>query len=352
MATLRLVPASGEPFEVKGDSALVGREPSCDLVVADGSVSRKHARLERRDGGWTVVDQGSANGTFLDSQRVAEAALRPGQDLRFGAVTYRVEIEYEDTGTVSVSFPSADATVVASPQDMTTPALGIVLPSVIPTKPSTPAAAPPPPLPKAAAPAFPRPPAPAAPAPAPPPRQVAPPSSVPPVAPAPSRPAPPRAQAAAAPVGQMPAPPLEKKGRSPVFWIVTGCCGCLLLGVLLAMGIGGAAFYATQAPAAAVQEQLTELRRGDFEAAYRHLSRDLQAQLPPEDFERLVREHPGLAANKDATFWNRSVNNDRARLTGLLTPSSGDTETATFELVKEGGEWKITAIRVGGSATP
>jgi len=118
------------------------------------------------------------------------------------------------------------------------------------------------------------------------------------------------------------------------------------------MGLGGAAFYATQAPATAVHEHLAELRRGDLDSAYRRLSSELQAQLPPEDFERLVQEHPGLGQNKDATFWSRNVNNDRAKLSGILTPSSGDTEAATFELVKEGGEWKITAIRVGSSSTP
>ncbi len=76
MAALRLVPASGAAIDVSSDSALVGRDPTCDVVVSDGSVSRKHARLERRGEAWHVVDQGSANGTFVDSQRVVESALR------------------------------------------------------------------------------------------------------------------------------------------------------------------------------------------------------------------------------------------------------------------------------------
>ena len=146
----------------------------------------------------------------------------------------------------------------------------------------------------------------------------------------------------------MPAPPVSgKKGKGPVFWILTGCCGCLLLGLMLVAGIGGAAFWSTRAPATVVQTQLVELRRGDLEAAYHRLSSDLQAQLPREEFERLVREHPGLSENKDATFWKRSVNNDRATLTGVLTSQSGQAETATFELAKEGGEWRVSAIRVG-----
>jgi len=118
MATLRLVPSSGSagsPHELKGDVALVGREPGCDVVVSDGSVSRKHARLEQRKDGWNVVDQGSANGTFLDSQRVAEAVLRSGQELRFGAVRFTVELDDDELAATMVASPSPDATVVAPP---------------------------------------------------------------------------------------------------------------------------------------------------------------------------------------------------------------------------------------------
>ena len=95
MASLRLVPASGSPIEIDQDQVLVGRETTCDVVLNDGSVSRKHARLEKRGRSWMVVDQGSANGTFVDSQRIAETTLRSGQELRFGAVSFKVEIEGE-----------------------------------------------------------------------------------------------------------------------------------------------------------------------------------------------------------------------------------------------------------------
>ena len=84
MATLRLIPASGSPIEITREESLLGRDPSCDVMVADGSVSRKHARIEHRAGAWIVTDQGSANGTFLDSQKIGEATVRHGQELRFG----------------------------------------------------------------------------------------------------------------------------------------------------------------------------------------------------------------------------------------------------------------------------
>jgi len=349
---LRLLPQSGAPIEIKGETALVGREPGCEVVVSDGSVSRKHARLEKRPTGWTVVDQGSANGTFLDSQRVAEAVLKHGQDLRFGAVKFTVDLADEDMEATMVATPSPDATVVASAQAMATPPLGV----------ESPAAAPPPPVPKAAPapptrPAALAPPPPAAPAPprAPAsPRAAAPPPPLPPspsagaakdrFAPKPAS----VAGSAPAPVGQMAPPPAgPKKGRSPVFWIVSGCCGCLLVGVLAVAGFFGVVFYSTQAPANLVQAQMADLRKGDLDAAYRRLSPELQAQMPADQFERMVRDHPTLAQNKDATFLSRSINNNRATLIGTVTSTTGDVEPVTFELVKEGAEWRITAMKVG-----
>src|SRR3954471_174353 len=103
MSTLRLVPASGPPFEVTKDSALIGREPSCDISITDGSISRRHAKIEKRGDNWVVVDQASANGTFIDSQKVGEAPLKAGQELRLGAVAFKVEI----TGVAPIYDPGA-----------------------------------------------------------------------------------------------------------------------------------------------------------------------------------------------------------------------------------------------------
>ena len=101
MATLRLVPVSGQPIDAVKDQTVVGRDPSCEIVVADGSVSRRHARLEQRGGIWWVVDQGSANGTYLNSLRIAEQALKNGQELRFGALAFRVDLKEDPEATVA-----------------------------------------------------------------------------------------------------------------------------------------------------------------------------------------------------------------------------------------------------------
>jgi hypothetical protein len=90
MPELCLVPAEGEPFVLTRDHVSVGRDAAADLVLRDSSVSRRHATIERAGGGYEVVDQKSANGTWLNGQRVARAPLAAGQSLRFGVVTFEV----------------------------------------------------------------------------------------------------------------------------------------------------------------------------------------------------------------------------------------------------------------------
>jgi predicted component of type VI protein secretion system len=92
MSVLRLIPTKGEAIVVDADEALVGRETNCNVVVPHPSVSRRHALLKRKQDVFFVVDQGSANGTFVDSKRVVDAPLREGSVLRFGSASFKVEI--------------------------------------------------------------------------------------------------------------------------------------------------------------------------------------------------------------------------------------------------------------------
>ena len=67
---------------------VLGRDPTVDIVVDDPGVSRRHAALRVvRDGGdvvATVHDLGSTNGTYVNGERVADAALRVGDQLTLG----------------------------------------------------------------------------------------------------------------------------------------------------------------------------------------------------------------------------------------------------------------------------
>ncbi len=55
----------------------IGRDGGCDLVLADLSVSRRHARLERDGDGWLLTDLRSTNGTRLNARRRLAAKSPP-----------------------------------------------------------------------------------------------------------------------------------------------------------------------------------------------------------------------------------------------------------------------------------
>jgi pSer/pThr/pTyr-binding forkhead associated (FHA) protein len=77
----------GQRLPVRTSLANVGRADYNDIVLPDDSVSTVHAKLQRREGIWVIVDLGSTNGTFADGERVVtEAVLAPGALLRFGDV--------------------------------------------------------------------------------------------------------------------------------------------------------------------------------------------------------------------------------------------------------------------------
>jgi predicted component of type VI protein secretion system len=77
----------------EGATFTIGRHRDCDLHVADMSVSRVHAQLERHDaGGWLLSDLGSTNGTRLNGWRVrTPVLLRPGDQVKFGNAEFIIQ---------------------------------------------------------------------------------------------------------------------------------------------------------------------------------------------------------------------------------------------------------------------
>jgi FHA domain-containing protein len=66
------------------EELLLGRHHACDVVLADISVSRRHARLSFRDGNWVLRDLDSTNGTTVNGERVVRCRLLPGDELMLG----------------------------------------------------------------------------------------------------------------------------------------------------------------------------------------------------------------------------------------------------------------------------
>jgi FHA domain-containing protein/zinc ribbon protein len=75
---------AGESFRPAGERTTIGRSPDCDIFLDDVTVSRNHAVLLEAGGEYTVEDQGSLNGTFVNRKRIDGAPLREGDELQVG----------------------------------------------------------------------------------------------------------------------------------------------------------------------------------------------------------------------------------------------------------------------------
>jgi pSer/pThr/pTyr-binding forkhead associated (FHA) protein len=90
LATLEIMnegAMKGTRFELRGPLTHVGRGAHNDIVLNDDTVSDSHAKIQKRESGWFVVDVGSSNGTYCGGQRIAgEASLTGATSLRFGGI--------------------------------------------------------------------------------------------------------------------------------------------------------------------------------------------------------------------------------------------------------------------------
>ena len=94
---LKLILAKGEPrgkvISPGKDSLVIGRQDDCDLVISSSKVSRQHCRIDIGDNAASLTDLGSANGTFLNGQKVTVATpLAPGDKVVVGPLGFLVEI--------------------------------------------------------------------------------------------------------------------------------------------------------------------------------------------------------------------------------------------------------------------
>lgn len=73
---------------------IIGRGDQADLLLADDTVSRRHASV-RQDGHTVVVaDLGSANGTFVNDERVFDGTrVEDGDVIRLGAARVRIRVD-------------------------------------------------------------------------------------------------------------------------------------------------------------------------------------------------------------------------------------------------------------------
>jgi ABC-type multidrug transport system ATPase subunit len=100
----QLVATTSAPgqYDLPLGSVVIGRAPNCGLVLEDLLISRRHAELRRTGDRATLVDLHSANGTFVNGERVRRSELHSGDLIGFGGFTLRFE------GTRLVEVDSAE----------------------------------------------------------------------------------------------------------------------------------------------------------------------------------------------------------------------------------------------------
>ena len=93
LATLEILnegPTKGARESLRTVLAHVGRGAHNDVRLADESVSETHAKLQKREDGWYLVDMDSTNGSYVGGSRVnGERRIDGSPDLRFGGVKMR-----------------------------------------------------------------------------------------------------------------------------------------------------------------------------------------------------------------------------------------------------------------------
>lgn len=85
---------AGQVLAMAQPALIIGRGKENDIVLLEADVSREHARLQRGPQGWTLVDLGTTNGTFVNGKRLpAQDAylLRPGDRITIGTSVLAVQ---------------------------------------------------------------------------------------------------------------------------------------------------------------------------------------------------------------------------------------------------------------------
>jgi pSer/pThr/pTyr-binding forkhead associated (FHA) protein len=70
---------------------VIGHAADSGIRLDDPSVAERHCQITCVDNGLAVSDLGTVHGTFVNSVRITESVLRPGDELAIGMMTFLVE---------------------------------------------------------------------------------------------------------------------------------------------------------------------------------------------------------------------------------------------------------------------
>jgi pSer/pThr/pTyr-binding forkhead associated (FHA) protein len=116
MARLCFVNESADPMELMDRAITLGRDSGNTIAITNPGISKHHALLIRDGHDYKLFDLHSANGTWVNGERISVAKLNDGDTARFGPVELRYEGAPVKKTTVGLRKPKltgAEATVAA-----------------------------------------------------------------------------------------------------------------------------------------------------------------------------------------------------------------------------------------------
>lgn len=103
----------GKNFALKPQMT-IGRSADCEISIPTEEVSRRHAMLKLAADGVVVEDLGSANGTFINGERVQRGTLKPGDELRLDNVRFMLVVPGQEITAAAKTSAPTQATAPAA----------------------------------------------------------------------------------------------------------------------------------------------------------------------------------------------------------------------------------------------
>lgn len=94
----------GQQYVLNKNKIEIGRRPNSDIVLTDASVSSMHAQIIKDGENWKVLNLLSSNGTFVNSEKIAEKVIIEGDMIGFAGSEFvfsKVEEESQESDSGS-----------------------------------------------------------------------------------------------------------------------------------------------------------------------------------------------------------------------------------------------------------
>lgn len=79
-------------YKLRDDRTIIGRETTCDVVLPDPSVSRRHAEILHNETGWLIRDTGSTNGLIVNGTAANQSRIYDGDIIDLGTT----QLEFQE----------------------------------------------------------------------------------------------------------------------------------------------------------------------------------------------------------------------------------------------------------------